>query len=264
LASLAVLAVVAPIVEGRAAGWPWWVPVSLLAAAGIAAVWIVHQRALAARGGAPVVDLALLKLRSFRIGLALSLGFYASVPVYFFVLALYLQDGVGLSALGSGLAFTPLAIAYVSASLIAPRLAVAVGDRLLAIGAAITALGAVTIIATVAETSATAALFPGLVVFGVGAGLVMPGIIQATLRDVPPPSAGSASGVLVTVQQVGAAVGVAGAGTLFFAGLPGDYAGAFELASAWTVAGAGLSALLALVLAAAPATRLRTATSAAS
>ena len=218
---------------------------------------------MAARGGAPVVDLALLRLRTFRIGLALSLVFYASIPVYFFVLALYLQDGVGLTALDSGLAFTPLAIAYVSASLLAPRLFAPVGDRLLAIGAAITAGGAVAVIVTVAETGAVAALFPGLVVFGAGSGLVMPGIIHATLRGVPAASAGSASGVLATVQQAGAAFGVAGAGTLFFAGLPGDFAAAFQLASAWTLAGAGISALLALVLAAGPATQLQAATSAA-
>jgi hypothetical protein len=53
-----------------------------------------------------------------------------------------------------------------------------------------------------------------------------------TLRGVPAGAAGSASGVLATVQQVGAALGVAGAGTLFFAALPGDFASAFQLASA--------------------------------
>jgi hypothetical protein len=89
----------------------------------------------------------------------------------------------------------------------------------------------------------------------------MPGIIHATLRGVPARSAGSASGVLVTVQQAGAALGVAGAGTLYFAAA--DAGMAFELATAWTLAGAGISALLALILAG-PAGRLRAATSAAS
>jgi hypothetical protein len=54
---------------------------------------------------------------------------------------------------------------------------------------------------------------------------------------------------------------VAGAGTLYFAAA--DAGTAFELATAWTLAGAGISALLALILAG-PAGRLRAATSAAS
>jgi hypothetical protein len=92
-------------------------------------------------------------------------------------------------------------------------------------------------------------------------------ILDVFVVNVAAPSAAArprdASGVLATAQQVGAAVGVAGAGTLYFAALPGDFAQAFQLATAWTLAGAGISALLALILAA-PAGRLRAATSAAS
>jgi hypothetical protein len=163
----------------------------------------------------------------------------------------------------SALAFTPLAIAYVSASLTAPRLFARAGDRLLAAGAAITAAGTAAVIVTVDRTSDVAALLPGLVVFGAGAGLAMPGIIHAALRGVPAGAAGSASGVLATAQQVGAALGVAGAGTIYFAALPGDFGAAFELACGWTLAAAGISAALALILAG-PAGRLRAATSAAS
>jgi EmrB/QacA subfamily drug resistance transporter len=263
LGSLVLLAIIAPIVEGRPAGWPWWVFASLAAAVALGAAWVAHQRGLAARGGQPVVDLSLLSLRSFRLGLALSLVFYAAIPVFFLILALYLQDGLGLSALESALVFTPLAVTYVASSLSAPRLFARAGDRLLAAGAGITAAGAVAAVATVAVagTPEPAELLPALVVFGAGAGFVMPGIIHATLRGVPAGSAGSASGVLVTVQQAGAALGVAGAGTLYFAA--GDAGAAFELATSWTLAGAGISALLALILAG-PAGRLRAATSAAS
>jgi EmrB/QacA subfamily drug resistance transporter len=263
LGSVVLLGVVAPIVEGRSAGWPWWVPVSLLAAAGLGAVWVAHQRRLGARGGSPVVDLSLLELRTFRLGIALSLAFYIAVPAFLLIVGLYLQDGRGLTAIHSGLAFTPLAVAYVTSSLSAPRLFARAGDRLLAAGAAITAAGAGAVIVTVGSTPSVAALLPGLAVFGVGSGLVMPGIIHATLRGVPAAAAGSASGVLVTVQQVGAALGVAGAGTIYFAGLPGDFASAFQLATAWTVAAAGISAVLALILAG-PTARMRAATSAAS
>jgi MFS family permease len=229
----------------------------------LGAAWVAHQRRLGGRGGAPLVDLSLLRLRTFRAGLALATAFFAAVPPFFLILGLYLQDGRGLTAMRSALAFTPLAVAFVAASLIAPRLFARAGDRLLVAGTALAAAGAAGMIATVSTTSAVAALLPGMVVLGAGAGIVMPGIIHATLRGVPPDSAGSASGVLATAQQAGAALGVAGAGTLYFAALPGDFAAAFQIATAWTLAGAGIGALLALPLAA-PAGRLRAATSAAS
>jgi EmrB/QacA subfamily drug resistance transporter len=256
LLSLALLAVIGPVVEGRSAGWPWWVPASLVAAAALGAVWVAHQRRLGDGGGAPVVDLSLLRLRTYRVGLALATTFYAAVPPFFLILGFYLQDERGLTAMRSALAFTPLAVAFVTASLIAPRLFARAGDRVLVAGAALAAAGAAGMIATVSTASAVAALLPGMLGLGAGAGIVMPGIIHATLRGVPPASAGSASGVLATAQQAGAALGVAGAGTLYFAA-------AFQVATAWTLGGAAISALLARLLAA-PAERLRAATSVAS
>jgi EmrB/QacA subfamily drug resistance transporter len=256
LGALTALLVIFPIVDGRAAGWPWWVPAALAAAVPVAAVWVAYERRLTNRGGAPLVDLSLFGVRGYRLGLALSLLFYTGLTCVFFLLGLYLQDGLGLSPLGSGLAFTPLAVPFVAATLLAPRFFARVGDRLIAFGSALMALAAGLVaigVATTHPTGPTPELIAGLAVMCIGPGIVVPGLIHVVLRSVPPQSAGSASGVVTTAQQIGNALGVAIAGALFF-GVLGDGAGphaydrAFAIALTWSVAMAALSTVLALLI----------------
>ena len=54
---------------------------------------------------------------------------------FFLVLALYLQDGRGLSALESGLIFLPLGLGYFAASAVSAKLALRLGRQVLALGA---------------------------------------------------------------------------------------------------------------------------------
>lgn len=258
LLTAALLLVVTPVVEGREAGWPWWVPVALAAAVPVGALFVRHERALARAGGAPLVDLDLFTLRPFVTGTLVVLAFWAAVPVYFVGLAQYLQRGEGLSAIVSGLVFTPLAVAFFATSLIAPRLAARVGgpQRVIALGALVTVAGALSVSALLllhqdAAALPTAPLLVGLAVMGAGNGLVMPGALAHVLRDVPVASAGSASGVLTTTQQTAAALGYAIGGTLFFgiatdAPTPGDFSDALAALGFWAAAGALIAAAITL------------------
>ena len=58
-----------------------------------------------------------------------------------------------------------------------------------------------------------------LLISGVGFGLVVAPITDLVLSDVPTADAGSASGLFSTVQQVGAALGIALIGVIFFSQL---------------------------------------------
>jgi EmrB/QacA subfamily drug resistance transporter len=221
LATLALSLVMIPAVEGRELGWPAWTFAAFAAAIPAAAVFVAAERRIAARGGSALVELRLFETRGFRIGLLSATVLYFVIS-FFFLLAIYMQEGLGLSALDSGLAFTPIAVAFVASSLTGPRLADGAREYLPQVGAMIAALGLITTIVAVQATgdgSVSAWLLLSMVPVGAGMGLAIPPLINLVLRAVPPTDAGAASGTLVTAQQIGNALGVAIIGTVFFSEL---------------------------------------------
>lgn len=126
---------------------------------------MLRQRQLAASGGSPLVDPALFRQRAFAVGVASSVVFYAGMASFFLVLAVYLQDGCGLSALDSGLVFTALAAGYLAASVAAEALAPRFGRQVLAAGGIVRAVSLVGLAMTVAAigVAAIGALFHGAI-----------------------------------------------------------------------------------------------------
>jgi predicted MFS family arabinose efflux permease len=110
---------------------------------GLAAV--VRVRAASAApgqcSGAPLLAPRLFQRRSVSAGLVTQLALWCGQASFFLVLALYLQQRRGMSALHAGLVFTILAVAYVATSAQAPALNERYGRRLLAIGALVLAVG---------------------------------------------------------------------------------------------------------------------------
>ncbi len=235
LAGATLVAIVLPLVEGRNEGWPLWTFASLAAAIPLAAAFALRQRRLAATGGAPLVHPELFRERAFTVGVLASVVFYAGMASFFLVLAVYLQEGCGLSALDSGLVFTALAIGYLVASVGAEALAPRFGRQVLAAGGIVraTALtGLALTVAAIGTGGSALLLVPALAVDGIGMGLLTAPLVATVVGGMDPRHAGAASGVLSTAQQVGNTIGVAAIGAIFYGaiGPPGDYAGAFELA----------------------------------
>jgi EmrB/QacA subfamily drug resistance transporter len=250
LASLVLALIMVPIVEGRELGWPAWGFAALGAAAPAGALFVAAERRVSARGGAPLAELRLFDLRGFRVGVVSAIFLYGVIS-FFFLLSIYLQEGLGLSALDSGLAFTPLAVAYAASSIAAPRLADGARDQLPRIGAVVAALGLLSTVLAVQETgggSISAPLIAAMVPVGLGMGMAVPTLINVVLRAVPASDAGAASGMLTTAQQIGNALGVAIVGTIFFAQL-GSGSGGGAYGDAFSVA-LGVQATLALASAA--------------
>jgi MFS family permease len=256
LVAAALVAVVLPLVEGRREGWPVWTWLTLAAAVPLLGAFAVRQRRLAARGGAPLVPPGLFAHRAFTVGLLSSIVFYAGMASFFLVLAVYLQQGRGLDALGSGLTFTPLAAGYLAASIAAQRL----GSRALTLGGPVRALGLAGLAATVAAIGVggeTVVLVPALLVDGIGMGLLTAPLVGTVLAGMDPRDAGAATGVLSTAQQVGNTLGVAAIGALFY-GSGTDYAAGFrEAVLAIVVLALAVTALVQLLRT--PATRVVTA-----
>jgi EmrB/QacA subfamily drug resistance transporter len=251
LTTLGLTAIVLPLVEGRAHGWPLWTWLSLAAAPVLLGGFALQQRRLAARGGTPMMPPELFRSRAVTIGLAAQLLFWSGQASFFLVLSLYLQLGRGMSALHSGLVFTILAVAYLLTSLRAPALTVSHGRRVLAAGAGLLAIGHLTLALTIADVGiggSVLALAPGLALVGAGMGLGITPLASLIMAAAPPQHVGATSGVLSTMQNVGNAIGVAVVGVLFYGAVSHGFAGAFQVSViALAVALTGVAALTRLI-----------------
>jgi predicted MFS family arabinose efflux permease len=231
LATLALTALVLPLVDGRQQGWPLWAWLSLGLSPLLLTGFVLEQRRLVRRGSAPLVDPAWFRDRAFRVGMTTQFGFWCGQASYFLVLALWLQGGRGLSALESGLVFSVLAAAYLAASLRAPTLLVRYGRAVVVCGALTMAAGHAATVLALAAGGRLGAVIPALLLTGTGMGLCLAPITATVLASVDAQRAGAVSGLLSTLQQVGNAVGVAVVGLVFFGTADGGYGRGFELSS---------------------------------
>lgn len=235
LATLALTALVLPLVDGREHGWPTWSIVSLLLSPVLLAEMLWWQRRLAATGRAPLIDPRWFAVRSFRVGVVTQFCFWAGQASYFLVLAFYLQLGLGLSALQSGLVFSILASTYLVTSMRAAGLVARFGRNVIVTGGLVLAAGHLATAIAAAQGGHVAALAPGLLLEGAGMGLCLAPITGVVMAGVGPQHAGAVSGLLSTMQQVGNAAGVALVGVVFFhfagSGAPHAMAQGFEIST---------------------------------
>jgi predicted MFS family arabinose efflux permease len=245
LVAAALVALVLALIEGRQHDWPAWTWICFAASAPLLAAFAALQRRIAARGEAPLVPPRLFGERGFTVGLLVSVTFYTSMASFFLILAIYLQEGRGLSALDSGLVFTPLALGYLIASGVSEKLAPRLGRQVLAIGGLVRVGGLLALAATVGAIGLDAspwALVPALFVDGVGMGLLTAPLVSTVLARMAASDAGAASGVLSAAQQIGNTIGIAAIGALFYGavGSDGNFDGAFRV-SLLALAGVSLA-----------------------
>lgn len=255
LLSAALLLVSVPLVQGQAAGWPLWAWGMLVLAVPGFVSFAVWERRLAGTGGLPLLPPSLFRLPGFTAGTVLALVFFAGNAGLFFVLTLHLQGGMGYSPLVAGLTFTPLAVAFVAASLLAPRIQERVGLRVLILGYAANAAGTLVLLGCALAFGSGLSgwiMAPALAVIGFGEGLGVSPLFGAVLARVPQSDAGAASGVVETTTQIGMSFGVTVLGLVFAVGLEAG-AGPADSTTAFTAALVGTLVLAVAALALAPA-----------
>ena len=248
LVSTGLVLIVLPLVEGRQEGWPLWTWLCLGAAPLVLAAFAAYQWRIGERA---LVDLGLFRHRAFSVGAVIALVGQLAVASFFFVLALYLQQGRGLSALESGLVFLALGVGYFVSSSRATQVAARLGRQVLAVGALTLAAGygLLALVATETETGGTGWLIPGLLLAGCGMGLVMAPLPATALNGIEPRHAASASGVVSTALQAGGAIGIAVVGVVFYAVLgTGHFTHAFVAGLAVMVGFCAVSAALVQLL----------------
>ncbi|MFI7337994.1 MFS transporter [Streptomyces sp. NPDC050085] len=224
LLALSLGALLAPLTEGRAAGWPLWTWLSLAAFPVLAYAFYAVERRADRAGRTPLVPPSLFQLLSLRRGLVMIVPFSIGFSGFMFVIAVALQQGERLSATSAGLALAPMAAVFFVASLAGPRLVARWGTRVVTAGGLLQAAG-IGLIALAAWRTwpdlGVLQLLPGAALAGAGQALQLPILFRIVLSEVPAARAGVGSGVMTTTQQAALALGVATLGSLFLSLAPG-------------------------------------------
>jgi EmrB/QacA subfamily drug resistance transporter len=210
---------VGPLLFGRDVHWSRWVWEVMVLGAAIVVGFVALERVIAAKGGLPLIDLALLADRAFTRGLAATFLFFFANLSFYLVMTLFMQNGLGIAPVTAGLALMPLALGFVVASRQSAARVVVRGIRTLIEGCALQLAGlagVVTLVELVEQPGVWLLAVP-LAVFGYGQGFVMGPLSGVVLSTVPKSSAGSGSGLYGTVTQIANAVGIAVVGAVFFA-----------------------------------------------
>ncbi|PXA99499.1 MFS transporter [Nostoc sp. 3335mG] len=227
LFGLGIMAVVFPIVEGRAYGWPLWCFGMIVAGLALLVAFVFWTRSRAAAGQPQLLNFDLITNRQFMFGAFVVTVFASGIPGMFMVISLLLQGGFAFTPLESGLTNTPFSVGVLIASLIAGRFGARYLRSRLALAGTLLTFGIGWLhfyIAGVTDMIDHWAFLPPLLIAGIGLGLGFSSLFQLVLANVPQRDAGSGSGALQAFQQVGGALGVAIIGEIFFTHLSGSFA----------------------------------------
>jgi EmrB/QacA subfamily drug resistance transporter len=211
-ATIALFLLVLAFIQGNEYGWssPRIVAILTGCVAAGAAFILIERRVTD-----PMVDLGLFRDPTYSISVLIGFVLQATLVASTTYLSLYAQNVLSFTPFGTGLRFLPFSLmAFASGALVAPLLSRVPAGWLLAGTAACTALG-LELLAHLRAESAWTAMLPGFVIGGIGLGTAATILNQISVAGVDEERSGMASGVSVSMRQVGVAAGVAGLGVIY-------------------------------------------------
>ena len=206
--ALAIASLVLAIVKGQEWGWG---SARIIAAFGLAVLFGIYFVLRSSRERTPVVDLSLMRIRSFSLSngvtVVMASGFYG----YTLCNVLFLTGIWRYSILDAGLSLTPGPIVAIAVAAPASLAVARFGHRAVAVPGALIWAAGVAFFATQLGVSPDflGGWLPGMVILGVGAGLSFPTLSGAAVQSVPGPRFALATSLNAVARQVGAALGVA-------------------------------------------------------
>jgi EmrB/QacA subfamily drug resistance transporter len=192
--------------------WGWTSPLLTLtvgvAVACVAMLWVAEQRS-----ASPLIDPALLRMRSFSLGLLAGLLSYAVLFGGLFLMPFFLERILGETAAQTGLLLTPIPIALGLLAPVAGTLADRVGPAPPTVAGMASAAVALAALALTPDLTlpATVAL---LALLGIGLGLFTPPNNAAVMGSAPANRLGVAGGILNMTRSLGTSLGVATTGAV--------------------------------------------------
>src|SRR6185503_2817868 len=224
--------------------WPWWLlALPLLGAAGLFAFWR-RQRSLAWHHGPALIDPALMQ-RPFARALVTVLVFYCSNASCILIASLWLRAVYDLRPITAAAVYTAMSVGFITTTFGGRAWFARWGDRALVFGAIALAAGQLVIAAQLHLDAPLWALLPALLFAGAAFGVIMSPLVARAVGTLTLAQSGIAGGVVVTVQWLGNALGVAVLGSVYFALAP---RAAAEAAALSHVLLAALAVAVALLL----------------
>ncbi len=220
LIGVALTAIIYPLIQGRADGWPVWTFLSLAAGVAVLGAFVVWERR---RGGDALIEPGLLTNRTYTSGILVALAFFGAFGGLVLCVSLFAQLGEHFSPIHAGLTLMAMVVGMIAGMVVGFALVGRLGRHLLHLGVAIIVAGTVVLALTMtgAQTASSWDLAPSLFLIGLGAGASIGQLFDFILAGVGMDEVGSASGVLEAVQQLSSALGVAALGTIFFSAFAG-------------------------------------------
>jgi MFS family permease len=212
----AVFLIVLPLMLGHQENWPGWVFGCVAGGIALAAVFVLTERRIAASGGDPLLNLAVLRAPGLVPGLVAVAVLMITYGGFLFSFALHLQTGLGDSALRAGLTFAPGAVVFGLCGYFWRRVPVGAHHLLVPAGCLLAAGGYAAVALDLrAGTDGGLLLQAALVLTCAALAFGFSPLVTHALVQVPLHHAADASGLLTTTIQLGQAVGVAAFGSLF-------------------------------------------------
>jgi EmrB/QacA subfamily drug resistance transporter len=256
LLSGGLLLLLIPLVEGEQAGWPVWCYVCFggcVVAFALLAWWEVRAERT---HGDPLLKPSLLAESSFSAGAIFAVVYFAGFTSVFFTISIMWQEGLGRSALLTGLVIVPFSFGSLASAANSDKLSARLGRMVLVTGCTMVGIGlglAALVVHLTAPLPDGWYLVGPLLFAGLGSGMVIAPNQDFVLAQVPRQEAGTASAILGTAQRLGSAIGIAVIGTVLFGTLhvrpgPNAVASAFSHSSQLALLANVAILVLALVL----------------
>jgi EmrB/QacA subfamily drug resistance transporter len=207
LSGTGIFALVFACTEGNRLGWT---SPEILASFALSAVLLAVFLWWERRVPDPMIKLELFRIRNFTVANLLATIIAFGMLGIFFPMTLFLQQALNYSPIKAGLSMTPMSVMIMLTAPFAGRFTDRIGPRwILFAGTSLMTVGILLIRASVSLDTTPLSLAPSMMVTGLGMGMTFSPMTAAAMRDVPQRIAGSASGILNTMRNIGQVLGIA-------------------------------------------------------
>lgn len=216
LFTLALGSFIYPLTEGREQGYPLWSFAMLILSLVLFYVFIINQKKKLEKQQHPLMDLRLFKIKDYNLGLVLLTFYFAMHTAFLLISTIYLQSGLHTPPLKTGLYFVVSGLLFMLSSLLSIRLVNRFGKKPVQVGVVLMIIVYLLQIIFLKKETNEFVFLVVLSLQGLCGGLVLPTIINLTLKNIPPHFVGIASGTYNTIQQTASSIGICFIGGLFF------------------------------------------------